>query len=150
MSDRVKNVLEHKGDRIEAISREVTVRAAVERMNERRIGALLVADTYTPGQPYRPVGIFTERDVLVRVVAPGRDPATTRVGDVMTTALVTVRPDTTVAEAMAIITDRRCRHLPVVDDSGLCGLISAGDLTRWVVRDQERTINDLNDYVRSA
>jgi CBS domain-containing protein len=98
----------------------------------------------------RPVGIFTERDVLVRVVAAGLDPKVTPVGEVMTRSLVAVHSETTVGEAMRIITEKRCRHLPVVDDTRLRGLISIGDLTSWLVRDHERTIADLHDYIHRA
>lgn len=148
--DKVGSVLALKGRHVETVSADATVLEAVARMNERRIGSVLVAATYRPGEPYGPVGIFTERDVLVRVVARGLDPATTYVRDVMTVELVTIRADTTVAEAMRIITERRCRHLPVVDATGLCGLISIGDLTKWVVHDQQQTIEDLNGYLRRS
>ena len=150
MSDCISRVLEHKGRQVEAVSPDTMVLAAVERMNERRIGALLIVDTYRPGKPYRPIGIFTERDVLTRVIASGLDPRMTAVGDVMTRELVVVTPETTVAEAMTIITERRCRHLPVVDESGVCGVISAGNLTSWMVRDHERTIHDLHSYIQRA
>ena len=146
--DKVAHVLAHKGRHVETVGPEATVLEAVVRMNERRIGSVLVADTYAPGRPYRPIGIFTERDVLVRVISQGRDPATTRVGEVMTENPVTVHASTSVVDAMRLVTDKRCRHLPVLDDAGLCGLISIGDLTKWVVRDQQRTIDDLHDYLR--
>ena len=148
--DKVASVLALKGRHVEVVSADATVLEAVARMNERRIGSVLVATTYRPGEMYGPVGIFTERDVLVRVVARALDPATTCVRDVMTPEPVTIRSETTVAEAMRIITDRRCRHLPVVDDTGLCGLISIGDLTKWLVRDQQQTIDDLNGYLRRS
>ena len=93
---------------------------------------------------------FTERDVLVRVVAAGLDPQGTPVGEVMTRSPVAVRSGQTVGDAMRIITERRCRHLPVIDDNRLHGLISIGDLTSWLVRDQERTIADLHDYMNRA
>ena len=150
MSDCISSVLDHKGRQVETVSPDTSVLAAVERMNEHRIGALLIVDTYRPGKPYRPIGIFTERDVLTRVIARGLDPRTTSVSDVMTHELIVVTPKTTVGEAMAIVTEHRCRHLPVVDDSGLCGLISAGDLTSWMVHDQERTIHDLHGYIQRA
>jgi len=146
--DNVAHVLSHKGHHVETVGPDATVAEAVSRMNERRIGSVLVADTYSPGRPYRPIGIFTERDVLVRVIARGRDPLTTRVCEVMTENPVTVRASTSVVDAMRIVTEKRCRQLPVLDDSGLCGLISIGDLTKWVVRDQQRTIDDLHDYLR--
>lgn len=141
MHDQIAKVLELKGRSVETVSPGTMVLAAVHQMNRHKIGALLVADRG------RPIGIFTERDVLVRVVAGGLDPRTTPVNEVMTRSPVIVRSDVTVAEAMVVITERRCRHLPVIDDAGLCGLISIGDLTSWMVRDQQRTIEDLHDYM---
>jgi len=141
MHDVIAKVLELKGSSVETVTPETTVLAAVQQMNHRKIGALLVTDRG------RPIGIFTERDVLVRVVAAGLDPKTTPVNEVMTRSPVVIRSDVTVSEAMFVITQKRCRHLPVIDDSGLRGLISIGDLTSWVVRDQQRTIEDLHDYM---
>ena len=142
MNETIERVLADKGDTVEAIAPDTSVLRAVERMNECHIGSLVVCD----GE--RPVGIFTERDVLMRVIARGLDPKRTPVGEVMTRDLIAIRPDVTVTEAMLVITERRCRHLPVVDDRGLRGLISIGDLTRWIVRDQEQTIEDLYEYLR--
>ena len=144
MNAPLANVLALKGNDVVTVAPETTVLVAVQQMNDRKIGALLVLDR---GQP---VGIFTERDVLVRVVAAGLDPKRTPVGEVMTRSPVAVRSATTVGEAMRIITETRCRHLPIVDDSRLLGLISIGDLTSWLVRDQERTIADLHDYMNRA
>ena len=150
MSDFICNVLDRKGRNVETVVPETTVFDAVARMNECRIGSVLVADVYREGLPFRAIGIFTERDVLVRVIARGLDPKTTRVVDVMTRDPVTIDAAATIAEAMRVITDRRCRHLPVVDATGLCGLISIGDLTKWLVRDHERTIADLQDFIQRA
>jgi CBS domain-containing protein len=144
MNDPIARLLESKGGRVETVSPDTTVLAAVRRMNERKIGALLVTESD------RPVGIFTERDVLVRVVAAGLAPDTTPVAEVMTRNPVVVRSEVTVNEAMLVSTGRRCRHLPVIDDGGLRGLISIGDLTSWVVRHQQRTIDDLHDYMSRA
>lgn len=144
MTDLIAKLLEHKGRTVAATTSDVSVAAAVEAMNERRIGSLVIVDGG------RVIGIFTERDVLVRVVARGADPRVTLVGDVMTPDPITVRLDTTVGAAMAIISERRCRHLPVVDGGWPCGLISAGDLTSWMLRTQQRTIYDLEDFIRAA
>jgi CBS domain-containing protein len=145
MQDQIRNVLDHKGRRVVTVAAEVTVTEAVARMNAHNIGSVLVGDDRTP------VGIFTERDVLVRVIACNLDPRTTRVGDVMTREVITVTTETTIEEAMSIVTERRCRHLPVTDEDGcLCGLISSGDLTKWVVNDQRQTIDDLNGYIRAS
>jgi len=144
MNDPIAKVLESKGGGVETVSPYTTVLAAVQKMNDRKIGALLVTESN------RPVGIFTERDVLVRVVAAGLDPDTTQVNEVMTRNPVVVRSEVSVTQAMLVSTGRRCRHLPVIDDGGLRGLISIGDLTSWIVRYQQRTIDDLHDYMSRA
>jgi CBS domain-containing protein len=134
-------VLENKGRTVHSVAPAATVIEAVRKMNQERIGALLVHDDQEI------VGIFTERDVLTRVLDSDRDPATTRVSEVMTTEPVSVRSTTLVEEAMAIVTDKRCRHLPVLDDDELVGLVSIGDLTRWVGRNQEIQIQDLVNFI---
>jgi CBS domain-containing protein len=144
MNEPIAKVLEHKGSDVVTVSPETTVLVAVQQMNDRKIGALLVLERGGP------VGIFTERDVLVRVVAAGADPKTTPVSEVMTRSPVMVRSDVTVADTMVVMTERRCRHLPVVDDTKLRGLISIGDLMSWLVRHQQRTIEDLHDYMTRA
>ena len=142
MQNTLETVLASKGPAIHYVVPEAKVIDAVRTMNEERIGAVLVC---VSGEM---VGIFTERDVLCRVVDEGRDPAVTKVVEVMTSEVVAVRPTTRVEEAMAVITEKRLRHLPVVDDEGLLrGLVSAGDLTRWASRNQEIHIKDLVNYI---
>jgi CBS domain-containing protein len=142
----VTKLLDLKGDEaLEAVTPQTSIMDAIRRMNERRIGSVLVMD----GD--RLAGIFTERDVLTRVVPRRLDPTKTPVGEVMTRQPVIIPPTTTVQEAMMVVTDTRRRHLPVIGDGGkVLGMVSIGDLTRWVVRDQQRTIDDLFDYVRRA
>jgi CBS domain-containing protein len=142
--DRVRSVLDMKGRGVYTTTPTATAFQAIASMNERRIGALVIIDDYVL------VGILTERDVLVRVIGAELDPKATRVAHVMTRDPVTVPSHTTVAEAMSIMTERRCRHLPICDDGVLQGLISIGDLTNWVVREQERRIRDLHDFIRAA
>jgi CBS domain-containing protein len=134
-------VLDSKGHDVETVEADVPILDAVQRMNARHIGSLVVVE----GDQL--TGIVTERDILTRVVANLLDPVATTVGEVMTHELVVLTPEMTVAEAMMVVTDRRCRHLPVIDHGRLCGLISAGDLAQWTVRDQKRTIFDLTDYI---
>ncbi len=143
MVDTLDAVLAHKGNTVHWVAPESSVLEAVRKMNQERIGAVLVCSGGTP------VGIFTERDVLCRVVDQGRDPYITRVRQVMTTELATVKPSTTIEEAMAVITDRRCRHLPVMEGGTLRGMVSIGDLTRWASRHQEFHIQDLVNYITS-
>lgn len=137
----VKKILDEKGGTVERASPTETVCDAVTRMNERNIGALLVMN----GE--RVAGIFTERDVLTRVVGRRADPAKTPVGEVMTRNVISIGPATTVQQAMMVVTKHRCRHLPVIEDGRLLGMVSSGDLMRWTVRDQQSTIDDLTDYV---
>jgi len=141
MHDDLSSILKHKGSTVHAVEPTGSVEEAVQKMNQLRIGALMVLDGH------RPVGIFTERDVLVRVVAAGRDPRATRVSEVMTGDLVAARPSTSVSDAMVVVTEKRCRHLPVMEGDELVGMVSIGDLTRWVVRHQRRRIEDLVSYI---
>ena len=139
--NQIRHILAHKGTHVHAIDPQATVSQAVEVMNELHIGSLVVID----GDEL--VGIFTERDVLRRVVAACVDPRTAPVATVMTRDLVTVEPDTSIAIAMSLITEHRCRHLPVVEDGRLLGMVSSGDLTAWLVSDQQQTIWDLYFYI---
>ena len=141
MQDTLKTVLESKGPSVYSVAPEVTVLDAVRKMNRERVGSLLVCVSNEL------VGIFTERDVLTRVVDAGCDPASTRVVDVMTSEVETVRSSTGVQDAMALISERRFRHLPVIDDGRLLGVVSSGDLTRWVSRNQKGHIQHLENYI---
>jgi CBS domain-containing protein len=138
----IHHVIAAKGSQVEAIDPDDLVEHAIARMNGQHIGSLVVL------RDDQLVGILTERDLLVRVLAARRDPATTKVRDVMTRDVVVLRLCDTIASAMAIVTHRRCRHLPVVEEDGrICGVVSSGDLTAWLVRDQEQTIDDLHQYI---
>lgn len=143
MQAKLSEVLKEKGSTVYTISAETVVQDAVERMNELKIGALVIT------VDDRPEGIFTERDVLVRIVAAGKDARDTLVGEVMTSPVVVVESTNTVEDAMLIITERRCRHLPVMADGRMAGMVSIGDLTRWTVRHQNRRIKDLLGYLTS-
>ena len=138
----VTALLAQKTDPLESVTPQTTILEAIRRMNERQIGSVLVME----GD--RLAGIFTERDVLTRVVPQRLDPAKTPVAEVMTRQPVTIPHTTTVSQAMMVVTDKRRRHLPVIQDGRVLGMVSIGDLTRWVVRDQQRTIDNLFDYVR--
>ena len=140
----VRNILDKKGRTVQTVNPSETVLAAVDRMNEHRIGSLVAVSHG------RPVGIFTERDVLTRVIASRRDPETTLVSEVMTDQMIAITSETTVEEAICLVHDNRCRHLPVIENGSLVGLISAGDLTQCVVDDQEHQISDLVGYIRTG
>lgn len=123
------------------ISPSETVQNCVERMNEMKVGSILVME----GEKL--VGIFTERDVLLKVVGKGLDLFITPVSQVMTIDPITVSPHMTVSQAMYLVTEKRFRHLPVVEEGNVLGLISSGDLTRWIVSQQEIEIRDLQKYI---
>jgi CBS domain-containing protein len=141
MNTKLNVLLAEKEPDIHTIGPDSSAVDAVRDMNHAKIGALVVLEQD------RIVGIFTERDVLVRVVAADRDPLTTLVRDVMTRDPICVTPAMTVQEAMVLVTEKRFRHLPVVQNGRLCGIISSGDLTRWAVRDQKHQIDHLNAYI---
>lgn len=137
----IANVLAGKGHEVHTIPQEATVYDAVVRMVERNVGSLLVLD----GD--RIAGIVTERDYLRRIVVMGRTSKTTRVEEIMTSQVVCVGPSVPVEEAMAIMSDRRIRHLPVVDQDRLIGLVSIGDLVKQTARDHKFHIQYLTDYI---
>jgi CBS domain-containing protein len=113
-------------------------------MNEHGIGAVVVVDGKNV------VGIFTERDVLRRVVAAGRDPGATTVRDVMTQPVISCTPDTTVDECRAIVTARRVRHLPIVQDGVLCGIVTSGDVLAQQLREQQEALEYLNSWTHDG
>ena len=136
-----QSILHKKGADVATVDRKTTVLDAAKAMNEQRIGAVVVTD----GD--RVVGIFTERDILNRIVASGKDPKTTRVEEMMTSPMACCRRDTPLADCKAVMTQKRIRHLPVVEEGKLFGLISAGDIVAGEVADQQATIEYLHEYL---
>jgi CBS domain-containing protein len=126
-------------------SKEATAQEAAKLMSMRRIGSLVVTDGTQTVQ-----GIFTERDVMMRVVAEGRDAARTRVGEVMTTEVITVSPDTSIEDVESIMRQHRVRHLPVVGDRGLLGLVSIGDVLVHHAESRKQMVEQLTDYVSGS
>ncbi len=138
----VREILALKGNHIETIDPSATVFQAAVRMNEKKIGALLVLDLD------RLVGIVTERDILQQIVALRRDPAETLVEEIMTTEVACCLVSTNLDEARGVMKNRRIRHLPVVDeDERLLALISIGDLNAYQSTAQEQTIHLLHEYI---
>lgn len=137
----VQDILARKGTAVITMASTGTVLDAARLMNDRGIGGVLVTEAE------HLVGVFTERDVLRRVVAEQRDPASTPIGDVMTTAVISCTRETSLEECSAVMTTKRVRHLPVVDGTGVCGIVTAGDLMAYQVADQQATIEYLNGYV---
>ena len=137
----VQDILGRKGEEVVTMAAGDSALDAARMMNERGIGSVVVTD----GDAV--IGIFTERDVLRRVVADQQDPAKVQLSQVMTSPVITCRPEARVEECMALFTDKRVRHLPVVDDEGLRGMITSGDLLAHQVQEQKDTIQYLNSYV---
>lgn len=137
----VHDILQRKGTRVWSIGPEASVLQAAQLMNEHRVGGLVVL------QDGQLVGMFTERDVLQRVVAQERLPAQTSVADVMTREVVCCAPETDLEEARSAMRDRRIRHLPVVVEGRLLGLVSIGDLNAFHAATQEQTIFMLSEYL---
>ncbi|MBI5864333.1 MAG: CBS domain-containing protein [Planctomycetes bacterium] len=137
----VGSILEAKNAPVLTIGPDATVVEAARLMNERHVGSLVV----TEGP--RVLGIFTERDVLNRVVAAQLEPARTRVREVMTSPVVVCEPAAKRSDCRALMTERRVRHLPVVDRGRLIGMISIGDLIKDEGREQAETIQHLYTYM---
>lgn len=136
------DLVARKGTHIHTISPSATVLEAIHRMNQHQIGALVVM------QDGQTVGIFTERDVLRRVMAEDRSPREVIVGQVMTRDVICCPPETDIEDASRIMRDRHMRHLPVCDaDGNLHGMISIGDLNACYASTQEQTINYLTEYI---
>ncbi len=123
------------------IGEEATVMEAAKIMSDQRIGSLVV------GRGEKVVGIFTERDVLNRVVARHLDPLETIVKDVMTTPVACCQPTTKLAECRSVMTAKRIRHLPVVKENRLLGMISSGDILALEFGEQQQTIEYLHEYL---
>ena len=118
---------------------DISVTECVQKMNELDIGAMLVMEDE------RLVGIFTERDAITKVLGAGLEPSYTKVSAVMSHNPICVSPSTTLDEAMTIVSNQRIRHLPVVRDDKVLGMISSGDLTHWLVEDRSGEIRELVD-----
>jgi len=140
----IRNILNEKGNEVFDIEPEDTVYEAIEKMADKDIGALLVME----GDKLR--GIITERDYRNKVILKGRRSKTTAVREIMTSNLYTVEPTDTVDTCMALMTDRKFRHLPVMEDGKVAGVISIGDLVKAVITKQKVEIHNLRDYIAGS
>ena len=138
---RVIDLLRAKGRGVHTVSPAATVYEAVDRMVRHNVGSLLV------GEGDEIHGIITERDYLREIVLKGRTSRETPVKEVMTSRVVCVGPDDTIEGCMAIMTEKRIRHLPVLEDGRLAGLISIGDVVKQLSMDQRAEIRYLTDYI---
>jgi CBS domain-containing protein len=137
----VKQLLQVKGSAVHAIAANASVLDAIKLMAEKGIGALVVLDEG------RLAGVLSERDYARKVILHGRSSQDTAVREIMTEKVVTVRSEQTVEDCMALMTEQRIRHLPVVDAGKLAGVVSIGDLVKEVIADREETIKQLESYI---
>jgi CBS domain-containing protein len=140
---KIQHLLDEKGTRVWSIGPEATVYEALALMAEKGIGALMVMDGDSP------VGLFSERDYARNVILKGRTSQQTPVREVMSSPVLCVTPDQSLDESMALMTERRVRHLPVIGDDEVVGMVSIGDLIKSIISEQKFIIEQLEHYISS-
>lgn len=138
---KVRNLLQTKGNAIFSVEPSTMVYRAIELMCEKNIGGLLICENG------KLLGIFTERDYARKLILKGRSSKDTPIKDLMTSNLITVTPDTSIDDCMRVMTGRKIRHLPVLDNNVLVGIISIGDVVRFVIEEQKSIIEHLEHYI---
>ena len=139
--DTINLVLQSKGSQVFSVEPETSVHQAVEQMAEKKVGALLVLS----GGKVK--GVLSERDCARKLILTGRPSKDTQVREIMTSQVITATPQDTVDDCMHIMTDHRIRHLPVVGGDTVVGMLSIGDLVKWIISAQEATIDSLQNYI---
>jgi CBS domain-containing protein len=139
---KVRNIIQTKGNAIYSVPSTITVYQSLEAMYEKNIGALLVVDD----GKFR--GIFTERHYARKLALRGKSSKETTIGEIMTERPVTVNPDTSIEDCMRIMSSKKIRHLPVTENEKLVGLVSMGDVVRYVIDEQKFIINNLEQYIQ--
>jgi len=138
----VRDILKVKGSDVWCVAPDATVFDALQRMAEKEVGALVVTEAD------KVVGLISERDYARKVILHGRASPTTLVKEIMTSSVVYIRLDQPIDECMALMTAKRVRHLPVIEDEKLVGLISIGDLVKSIIADQQFIIEQLERYIK--
>jgi CBS domain-containing protein len=139
----IKHLLAEKGDAVFSIRADATVYDAIKEMSDHDIGALIVVEDKAP------VGIVTERLYAREIILKGRASLSTLVRDVMTTNVIYAKPDQSIEQCMAVMTNRRIRYLPVMSNGNVIGMVSIGDLVKTIIANHEFTIDQLTDYISS-
>jgi CBS domain-containing protein len=140
----IREILERKGGAVLMIDRRASVLEAIGTMSKANIGALVISEND------QPVGIFTERDYLRKIALEGRSSRDTRVEDVMSAPLITVMPAEATHRAMETMTERRCRHLVVVEAGKMVGIVSLGDLVKHMLMEKEAEVQQLSSYIAGS
>jgi CBS domain-containing protein len=143
LADTVRLVLNKKGSNVWQVSPEASVYDGIEIMADKHAGALLVV---TEGKL---VGVISERDYARKVILQGKSSKQTQVKEIMTSPAIFVTPEQTVQDCMRIMTDKHIRHLPVIEDDRILGVVSIGDLVKWMISAQQQTISQLHNYITS-
>lgn len=139
--DKVRDILNRKGSEYYFIHPENTVFEALEKLAEKDIGAVMVVENGNL------TGMFSERDYARKIVLHGHTSREAKVGDYMSRDVITVSPDTTILDCMAVMTENRIRHLPVMEKNRIAGIVSIGDVVNYVIRQQDSVIKDLESYI---
>jgi CBS domain-containing protein len=137
----LSQLLDDKGHAVHSVAPGASVIDAVRSMADNHVGALLVMENQ------QLTGIVSERDYARKVILLGRSSATTAVREIMSSPVFTISPDQTVDDAMRLMTERRIRHLPVLRNGKVVGVVSIGDLVKWLIEEQQHTIDDLRSYI---
>jgi len=137
----IRDILREKGTKVQSIDPNENVYEALRQMDEHGIGALLVMEGN------QPIGLFSERDYARKLALRGLRSRETAVKAIMSSPLLTISPDASVQEALSVMTEKFIRHLPVVDGSGVIGMVSIGDLVKAVIKDQQSLIEQLESYL---
>lgn len=138
---KVRNIIQIKGSAVFSVEPDITVYNALELMFEKNIGALLVVENG------KFVGIFTERDYARKLILKGKSSKETLIREIMTEHPITVTPDTSIEECMKIMTNKKIRHLPVMEGEKLVALISVGDVVKFIIEEQKFIIENLEQYI---
>jgi CBS domain-containing protein len=140
----IREVLDHKGDDVLTVTGDTTVLEAIGIMSEANIGAIVIQDSEDPE------GIFTERDYLRKIALEGRSSAETEVSEVMSSPLYTIDVAEPTTVGMELMTDYRCRHLVVVDEGTMVGIVSLGDLVKHLLQEKEAEVEQLSSYISGS
>ena len=141
---KVKNILDGKGNQVFSISPETVVYDALVKLHEKNISALLVIEND------KPIAMFTERDYARKVILKGKSSKETLIKEIIETELITVPPECSIEDAMRLMTTKYIRHLPVIDNDNLIGVVSIGDVVKYLIEEQQFIISNMENYIKGT